>query len=70
MKPIEILNTLMSGTKVKIKETTFKNVIEGIYNIPNNEFTVYQIEQGSVSLYNEFTEEVFYEILFEDISLF
>ena len=41
-----------------------------VHNIPNNEFTVYQIEQGSVNLYNKLTEEVYYEVLFDDISLF
>jgi serine phosphatase RsbU (regulator of sigma subunit) len=70
MKPTEILETLINGTKVKVKENAFKKLVEGVYNIPNNEFTVYQIENGSVNLYNELTEEVFYEILFDDLIFF
>ena len=70
MKPTEILNALMSGTEVKVKEDIFNSICEDEDFKPTNCFTVYQIEQGSVNLYNELTEEVYYEVLFDDISLF
>ena len=71
MKPTEILNALMSGTEVKVKEDIFNSICEPYKdNLSVNCFTVYQIEQGSVNLYNEFTGEVHYDILFSDISLF
>ena len=69
MEAIEILNALMSGTEVKVKEDIFKDITKDFDNI-TNQFTVYQIEHGSVNLYNELTNDVYYEILFEDISLF
>lgn len=70
MKPTEILNALMSGTEVKVKEDIFNSICEDEDFKPNNCFTVYQIECGNVNLYNESMEEVYYEILFGDISLF
>ena len=71
MKPTEILNTLMSGMEVKVKEDIFNSICEPYKdNLSVNCFTVYQIEQGSVNLYNKLSEEVYYEILFSDISLF
>lgn len=70
MEAIEILNALMSGMEVKVKEDVFNFICEDEDYKPNNCFAVYQIEQGSVNLYNELTEEVYYEVLFDDISLF
>ena len=70
MIPNDILNALLEGKEVKVKEGVFNSICEDEEYKPINCFTIYQIEQGSVNLYNEFTEEVFYEILFDDISLF
>lgn len=67
MEAIEILNALMSGTEVKVKEDIFNSLCEDEDFKPNNCFTVYQIEQGSVNLYNELTEEVYYDVLFSDL---
>lgn len=69
MEEIEILNALMSGTKVKVKEDVFKYITRDFDNIANV-FTIYQIEQGSVNLYNVLIDECYHDILFEDISLF
>lgn len=70
MEAIEILNALMSGKKVKVNEDVFNSLCEDEEFKPDNCFTVYQIEHGSVNLYNEVTGEVYYDILFDDISLF
>ena len=70
MEPTKILNALMSETEVKVAEDVFTDLCKHEENKPNNCFTIYQIEQGSVNLYNELTEEVYYEVLFDDISLF
>ena len=70
MNPTEILEALMNGTKVKVKGDVFIDLTEDVYNVPNNEFTVYQIEQGSVNIHKELTEEFFYDILFDDLIFF
>lgn len=71
MIPNDILNALMSGTEVKISDNLFKDIYEPYKDKPTvNCFTVYQIEQGSVNIYNEGTEEVYNDISFKDISLF
>lgn len=66
MIPNDILNALMSGTEVKVNEDVFKDITRDFDNI-TNVFTIYQIEQGSVNIYSELIDEVYHDILFDDI---
>lgn len=67
MKPIEILDALMSQTVVKVHEDVFESLCEDLYFKPINSFTVYQIELGSVNLYSELVDDIYYNVLFEDV---
>ena len=70
MIPNDILNALLEGSRVKLKEDVFISLCEDEEQKPNNYFLINSIEQSCCSLYNYNTQEVYYEILFDDISLF
>jgi len=70
MTPQETFNALMQGKRVKLTDNAKKRGFEPYKENPDtNEFWIYQIEASSVNLYNEETEEVYYDYQFEDISL-
>lgn len=69
MIPNDILNALIKGNRVKLKEDVFSSLFDFEEYKPDNYFLINSIEQSYCSLYNYNTQEVYYDILFEDISL-
>ena len=67
MAPQEAFDTLMEGGKVRTTEALFEILTRDNYDLIMNEFIIYQIEQGSVNIYVEDSDLLFYEIPFDDL---
>ena len=73
MTPQETFNALIQGKKVKLKDDVFKGFLDEFENYqakPDNDFLINSIEESAVSLHNYNTQEVYYDIDFEDLSFY
>ena len=72
MTPQETFNALIQGKKVKLKDDVFKGFLDEFENYqakPDNDFLINSIEESAVSLHNYNTQEVYYDIDFDCITL-
>ena len=72
MLPIEALNALMEGKTVQLTNDAFKGLLDEFatyHEKPDNSFLINSIEQSCISLFNFNTQEVYYDIGFEFITL-
>jgi len=69
MKPTEILKTMLDGKLVKLKEEAFARYLKDEEELPENKFTIFQIEQTVVNLHNASVEAVSHDHPFDDIEL-
>lgn len=63
MEPQEVFSAMMEGKTVILTDDAFDKLKLKIIN----KFQVYQIEQDSCNLINLHTDEIFYDVNFEDV---
>ena len=68
MEATDLLKTLLEGNEVKVSDAYFESIRFG--SEAQNVFSLYQIEQSSVNLYNVYDMNTYFDIPFSEVFLF